>query len=444
MAIDFTLSGDQRKLQLDARDFAENVLAPVVRDADRETDPLKAFQLTKPAYVEAYKRGIAFCMLPKEYGGGGLSNVDLIIAAEEICAVDPGFACTVLVNGLGLLPVWYWGTEEQKKKVLGEATSDPTGEWIVGYGASEPPGTPGGTANFDTPLPAPAGIGVTARLDGDSYVVNGRKYWPCNVGGWDGNGANTSLYVVRTDPDKGGTEGLAALLVDRGTPGVTFNIIETFGHRLTPNSEIIFDNARVPAENIVEGTRGNGDLLINRNFAWSGPVAGIAAVGVARAAYEAALDWAKTFTAGGPHPIIHHQYVGYVLGDVAAKIEACRYFCWKAAHYIDQHDYHGELIGAMNKTFCTELLFDAVYKCLQVVGVNSADRKHAFEKHLREAAILPIYDGGNFGMQRRRVHGIMASPDFQPRALMDNEYVEFTKQMETIDTIAAPTPLVTA
>lgn len=438
MAIDFTLSPEQKKVQMDARDFAENVLAPVVRDADAEPDPLKAFQKTKPAYIEAYKRGIAFCMLPKQYGGGGVTNVELILAAEEICAIDPGFACTVLVNGLALLPVWYWGTEAQKDKVLNAATSDPTGEWIAGYGASEPAGTPGGTANFDTPLPSPVGIGLTARLDGDSYVLNGRKYWPCNVGGWDGQGANTSLYVVRIDPGKGGTEGLAAILVDRGTPGVTFNPIDTFGHRLTPNSEIIFENARVPAENLVEGTRGNGDLLINRNFAWSGPVAGIAAVGVARAAYESALAWAKTYTAGGPHPIIHHQYVGYVLGDVAGKIEAARYFCWKAAHYIDQHDYHGELIGAMNKVFCTETLFDAVYKCLQVVGVNSADKKHMFEKYLREAAIFPIYDGGNFGMQRRRVHGVIASADFNARALMDDEYVEFTKQMETIDTIAAP------
>ena len=110
MAIDFTLSNEQRELQANAREFAETVLAPVVRAADEEPDPLSAFQRTKDAYVAAYKGGIAFCMLPSEYGGGGLSNVDLIIAAEEICAVDPGFACTVLVNGLGLLPVWYYGT----------------------------------------------------------------------------------------------------------------------------------------------------------------------------------------------------------------------------------------------------------------------------------------------------------------------------------------------
>ena len=212
MAIDFTLSEQQSQLQLNAREFAQNVLAPVVREADAEPDPLRAFQLTKPAYIEAYKQGIAFCMLPSEYGGGGLSNIDVILAAEELCAVDPGFACTILVNGLGLMPVWYWGTEEQKNRFLRAATSDPACEYIVGYAVSEPAGTPGGTANFDTPMPHPVGIGVTARRDGDEYVLNGRKYWPCNVAGWDGEGANVSIVVVRTEPDKGGTEGLSAIM----------------------------------------------------------------------------------------------------------------------------------------------------------------------------------------------------------------------------------------
>jgi nitroalkane oxidase len=284
MAIDFTLSNEQRDLQASVRDFAENTLGPVVRAADEEPDPLRAFQMTKDPYIAAYKAGIAFCMLPKEYGGGGVSNVDLIIAAEEICAVDPGFACTVLVNGLGLLPVWYYGSEEQKDRFLRAATADPSGEYIVGYAASEPAGSPGGTANFDAPLPSPVGIGVTATLDGDEYVLNGRKYWPCNVAGWDGQGANVSIVVVRTEPDKGGTEGLSAIMIERGMPGISYKLISKIGHRLTPNAEIIFDNARVPAANLVDGTRGNGDLLINRNFAWSGPVAGIAAVGVARTA----------------------------------------------------------------------------------------------------------------------------------------------------------------
>src|SRR4030088_603281 len=98
MAIDFTLTADQKTLQAAARDFAQNVLAPITQKIDEEPDPLHGFQLVKPAYAEACKRGIPFSMLPKKYGGGGLSNVDFVIAAEEIQAVDPGFGTTVLVN----------------------------------------------------------------------------------------------------------------------------------------------------------------------------------------------------------------------------------------------------------------------------------------------------------------------------------------------------------
>ena len=147
-------------------------------------------------------------------------------------------------------------TEEQKDRYLRAATSDPTSKYIVGYAVSKPAGSPGGTANFDTPLPHPVGIGVTAVRDGDEYVLNGRKYWPCNVGGWDGQGANTSIVVVRTNPDAGGTEkGLSAIMVDRGTAGVSYKLIDKMAHRLTPNAEIVFDNARVPAANLVEGTK---------------------------------------------------------------------------------------------------------------------------------------------------------------------------------------------
>ncbi|SNR38001.1 acyl-CoA dehydrogenase [Haloechinothrix alba] len=439
MAIDFTLTAEQQEVQRLARDFAQNVLAPITEKVDQEPDPLTAFQMVKPAYAEACKQGIAFSMLPKEYGGGGLSNVDFVIAAEEIQAVDPGFGTTVLVNGLGLMPVWYYGTEEQKKRFIGGATSDTSGEFIVGYAASEPPGMPGGTANFDAPAVGGAGMNVTAVQDGDDIVLNGRKYWPCNVGGWDNLGANLNLVIARTDRSVGGTAGLSAIVVERGTPGVTYRSISTSAQRSAPNCEIVFDNARVPAANVIEGARGNGDLVINRNFAWSGPVAGIGAVAVARSAYEDALRWAKTYTAGGPKPIFHYQYPGYVLGDVATQIEAARYFCWKGAHYLDQHDYHGEALGAMCKVHCTEMLFDCVYKCMQVVGVNSVDKKTKFDRYLREAALLPLYDAGNFGMQRRRVHGVMADENFNPRAFMDDEAIEFTKGMEGIDTIPGPT-----
>jgi acyl-CoA dehydrogenase len=221
-------------------------------------------------------------------------------------------------------------------------------------------------------------------------------------------------------------------MVERGTKGVTFNPITKIGHRTTLNAEMIFTDVRVPAGNLVEGSLGNGDLLIHRTFSWSGPVAAIASVGVARAAYEAALHFAKTHTGAVGHPIINDQSVGFVLADVAARIEAARYLTWRAADYVDAHHDHGELISAMAKVFCSELMFEAIYKCLQVVGPNSVDTGHDFERYLREATIFPLYDAGNFGMQRRRIHGVLASPDFNPRALMDDEFIEFTKAMEGI------------
>nr|WP_246242061.1 acyl-CoA dehydrogenase family protein [Pseudonocardia bannensis] len=170
------------------------------------------------------------------------------------------------------MPVAWYGSEEQKERFLRAATSDPSGEYLGGWTASEPPGNPSGTANFDIPLPRPAGVGLTATRDGDHYVLNGRKYWPSSAG-WDEQGVNAQTVIVRTDPEAGGTEGLSAIVVERGTPGVTYKYTDKEGHRLTSN----------------------------------------AAVGVARAAYEKALDFASNNTAGTLKPIIHFQNVGYLL-----------------------------------------------------------------------------------------------------------------------------------
>ena len=126
MAIDFTLTKEQKDIQVMARSFAQEVLAPLAPKIDAEPDPYVGWQMAKPAYEEACRQGIAWSMLPKAYGGGGLSNVDFVIAAEEIQAVDPGFGTAILVNGLGLMPVWYYGTEEQKQRFIGGCESSRT------------------------------------------------------------------------------------------------------------------------------------------------------------------------------------------------------------------------------------------------------------------------------------------------------------------------------
>ena len=118
-----------------------------------------------------------------------------------------------------------------------------------------------------------------------------------------------------------------------------------------------------------------------------------------------------------PRTFMQHQHVGYLLSDVAMKIEAPRYLSWKSAHYLDLYDSDGHVSGAWSKIFGGETCVEVVYTCMRIMGVNSYDRDHPLEKYMREALCFPIYDAGNIGMQRRKIHGAMAHDSFDPRAL---------------------------
>jgi nitroalkane oxidase len=425
MAIDFAMTPPQRKLKYETRDFAREVLRPVAERADAIADPQEAFVAMKPVYEAAGELGLTTSFLPARYGGGGASIVDTLIATEELAAVDGGFPTILLVNGLALMPLAWYGTEEQCAQWICRATDPANRDFLGGWVVSER----GGTANFDHPSPM-AGIQLFARPDraDGTLVLNGEKHWPCNAGGWDLGGADVSLCIVRTDLTKGGRESLSAVLVERGTPGIDYEVIDKVGHRTCQNVTMTFRDVRVPVENLL--AQGDGDLIVNRNFTWSGPIAGIAAVGVARAAYEFALKWAKTFTGGGVAPIINHQAVGYLLAEIAAKIEACRYMCWKAAHYMDSHAGSGHALSGMNKSFCTELMQRVVIDCMRIVGVNALDRRFGIEKAYRESMVFPLYDAGNLAMQQRRAWGVMADPGFTPDLFADSEPFGFKKSME--------------
>ena len=430
--IDFTLTDEQKMLQAGARQFAQNELKPAIIKADRLTDPWESWVATKEVYKRAYELGYAMCMLPKEYGGGGASNIDIQIVAEELCAVDPGFACTILVNGLSMMPIVWYGSKEQKEKWLTMATSDKNKTFLGGWIVSEP----GGTANFDSRKPHPAGIQVTARYDKDTkeYVLNGRKMWNTNGCGWEKKGADINVVIARIDNTVGGDKGLAAFIVPQGTPGYhVTGILNTMGHRTTVQPELLLEECRIPEENVLPGSIGNGDLVITKAFTWSGPVAGIAAVGVMRAAFEFSLKWSHDYTAGSGDAIINYQNVGYILANMKMKIEAARYLSWKAAHYLDSHDCEGQEGGALSKIYCGELAVDAVNEAMRLVGINSYLLDYPLERHMRDVLCFPIYDAGNMGMQRRRLHGIMADKDYNPLAFMDNLAIPFKKSMLGID-----------
>ena len=426
MPIDFDLNPEQSKLKDTAREFALEVLRPAAEYADAVPDAQEAFAAMKVVYGEAAAHGLTTMFLPQDYGGGGASNVDFLIAIEELCAVDPGFPTILLVNGLGLLPILRFGSDEQRDTWLPRATQDTTGDFLAGWVVSER----GGTANFDHPSPQ-AGIQLVAdrRADGE-YVLNGEKHWPCNAGGWDLKGADVNVCVVRTDRTKGGQEALSAVVVERDTPGIRYEVIDKMAHRTCQTVTMTFRNVRIPEENLLPLSEGNGDLLINNNFTWSAPIASIAAVAVARGAYEFALKWAKTYTGAGTGPIIEHQAVGNLLTEIAAKIEAGRYMCWKTAHYMDRHPGQGHALGGMNKTFCGEAMQSVVTDCMRIVGVNALDRKFPMEKYYRESMVFPLYDAGNLAMQRRRAWGVMADPGFSPDVFVNGQALPFTRSME--------------
>jgi hypothetical protein len=160
MAIDFEMTPRQRKLKDDAREFAREVLRPVTERADAIADPQEAFVAMKPAFEAANALGFATSFLPAEYGGGGASIVDTIIVTEELAAVDGGFPTILLVNGLALMPLTWFGTEQQCQKWIGRAVDGTNTDFLGGWVVSER----GGTANFDHPNPM-AGIQLIAEPD---------------------------------------------------------------------------------------------------------------------------------------------------------------------------------------------------------------------------------------------------------------------------------------
>ena len=405
MAIDFAMTPRQRKLKYDAREFAREVLRPVAERADALADPQAAFVATKPVFEAAAALGYTTSFLPEKYGGGGASIVDTLITTEELAAVDGGFPTIVLVNGLALMPLTWFGDEKLCERWIGRAVDRANTGFLGGWVVSER----GGTANFDHPNPM-AGIQLVARPDKCGRHPRPERREALAVQrGRLGPARRRRQPLHRAHRPREGWPGGAERRARRARhPGRRLP-----GDRQARPPDLPERHDDVPRRAGARGeliARGDGDLVINRNFTWSGPIAGIAAVGVARAAYEFALKWAKTFTGGGMGPIINHQAVGYLLADVAARIEAARYMCWKAAHYLDSHDNSGHALSGMNKAFSTELMQRAVVDCMRIVGVNALDRRFGIEKCYRESIVFPLYDAGNLAMQRRRAWASWPTP----------------------------------
>lgn len=410
MSINFTLSDEQKAVQAGARAFASQVLTKVNETIAPFPKPEDRFFAIQPFYAQMADAGFVHALFPKEYGGTAMSVLDFAVAAEELAAVDINVPTAILATGLGMEPIKGFGTDEQKRKFIGEILEDPANR-LAAFAFTEV----AGGANYDCPDPT-AGVQTFARLEGDEWVINGAKHYTTNGSGWDGKGSHLMTVVCRTDPTKPPAESLAVIVVPGHTPGVeVVGYLDTAGHRATVSPRIHFNSVRVPAGNIL-GKPGDGMAICRHAFSWTAGAIGAACTGVMRHAFDIAFQFAKTDKRSGNVPVIEHQNVGYMLADIKMRIEAARYLTWKACHQLDISDGHSDELAIMTKIYSSELCVQVVYDAMRLVGVDSYTDLSALPGLILDALCFPVYDGGNMGVRRRQLHTLFKSAGYDPMA----------------------------
>jgi butyryl-CoA dehydrogenase len=410
MPIDFTLTPEQHALRQSARGFARKVLAGVKSATAHLPTPTERFLATRPFYEAAIKEGFLQRLIPAPLGGGGTGVLDLAVVAEEFQAVDVNVSLTLFGTLLGLMPVMLGGTPEQLKRLLAPFLTK-TGAPLASFGFSEP----GGSANFAAPAPA-EGVRTAARLEGDQWILNGAKQWVSSATGWMGKGADLICVVCRTDPAAPPEKGISIVAVEGPAEGIVLEqALDAVGHRshLVPRFRI--ENVRVRKDNIIGGP-GAGLQLVEGAFTGTAALVGVFGVALMRAAFDFALNFARTERRGGAVPIIEHQAVGYALADAKTQIEAARYLSWRACHALDTQAPGAFELSLQSKIFGSETAVKVITDLMRVVGIDSYNHEVPLAGLLQDALAYPLFDGGNMGVRRRQLHMLLRSPDYDPLA----------------------------
>jgi acyl-CoA dehydrogenase len=365
--IDFTLTDDQRALRDLVRDFASREIVPMAPILDEE-------QRHSPEIVEKYfELGFLHYATPEEYGGGGLGSLEGCLFNEELGAACGGVACTLGGNTLGLTPLFLAGSEELKGEILPPHTAGPN---LAAFCLTE------AGAGSDA-----AATRTTAHRDGDEYVISGTKSFITN-------GGVASLYSVFAMEDpQAGTRGISAFMVPRDTPGITIGKKENkMGQRAADTRELSFENVRVPARfRLGEGM--DGFKIAMRTLDESRATVGAAAVGIARAAMEAATAYAKERVQFGK-PIAHHEAIQFMLANMAMKVDAGRLLCWKAA-WLRDHGMRNTRESAIAKCYSADMAMEVTTDAVQILGGYGYMKDYPVEKYMRDAKLHQIYEGTN-------------------------------------------------
>jgi acyl-CoA dehydrogenase len=383
--VSFALTEEQKALRELAREFAEKEIRPRAAEYDEHS--------THPVDViaKAHELGLMNPHVPEEYGGLGLPGFEGMLIGEELSWGCAGMAVSIVANTLGAGPVLLAGSDEQKARWLPPLLEEPI---LCSFGLTEP------DAGSDV-----ARMKSTAERRGDEYVLNGSKTFITNAGQ-----AAWTVVFAKTDASNG-HRGISAFVVPMDTPGVSIEQhLDKMGQRSTDTSAFALQDVVVPAENRL-GEEGDGFKIAMQTLDFTRPGTAAGAVGVAQAAYEYAVDYARervTFDV----PIAMHQGVNFMIADMAAEIEAARLLTWQAAWMLDNgYGRKATLYSSFAKRFAADTAMKVTTDAVQVFGGYGYIKEYPVEKLMRDAKLFQIYEGTS---QIQRL--VIAKEIFMPRS----------------------------
>jgi hypothetical protein len=366
--MDFSLTPEQEALVQSVGDFARKRVAPLVREYDREE------YVPAELMAELAALGVLGGVVPVEYGGSGMDHLTAALVIEEVSKVDHALAAFLSAPsglvGAGLLT---YGSEEQKQKYLAPLAR---GECVASAAVTEP------GSGTDV-----AGMRTSVRRDGDHYVINGEKTWISNL-----VDARWFLTFAQSDPAKG-RAGISAFVIDRDTPGLTARAVKNkTGFRPIPSGQVILDNVRVPAENLV-GKEGEGFRVSMCSVENGRLFVAARAVGLMQACLDESLDYARTRETFGTQ-IGHHQLIQAKIADMAVALESARLLTYRLAWLKDQ-GRRVRVESSMAKLAASDSLMRSATEAAQIFGAYVASDEYPISRHFRDAKIFQIVEGTN-------------------------------------------------
>jgi short/branched chain acyl-CoA dehydrogenase len=367
--MDFEITTEQEILRKSVRDFAEKEIRPIAREMDEKEE----FSLeTCRAMGEL---GLFGMVVSPDYGGQGMDYVSYIMAVEEIARVDGSHAATIAAgNSLGIGPLYYYGSKEQKRKLLPSLCA---GDSIWGFGLTEP------NAGSDA-----GGVRTTAVQDGDQWVINGSKIFITNASSPISAGVTV---MARTGLLDDGRPELSCILVERDAPG--FEAREMHGKMMwrgSNTSELYFEDCRVPVDNLL-GKRSRGFHQMLETLDAGRLSIGAMGVGGAQGAFDLALSYSKERVQFN-RPVSSFQVNSFKLADMAMEIEAARLLLYKACWLRDQSRPFSKL-AAMAKLYASEVMGRVVSEAVQLHGGYGLMKEYDVERFFRDQKLLTIGEG---------------------------------------------------